>query len=184
MPAYTAEQAALLHKQMTEVVMAKVCSVFDDVWLAVNDIEHCFFRELQQKHSCHLLDQGSGNLGVRLQALAKASFMDARDTPIMFLGTDSPHVDIDRYQQALSALAHHDVAVGPVEDGGYDLIAMANNFPVLFRDIDWGTKSVFTETLNNIHNLNLSVKVLSVSFDLDRPEDLRRSPPELWRPRR
>ncbi len=179
MPRYTAEQAATLHKQMTEVVVTKVCSIFDDVWLAVDDIEHQFFQRLQQEHACQLQHQGLGDLGQRLQSLAAASFK-GESRPIMFLGTDSPHVNIGRYQQAMAALNNHDVVIGPVEDGGYDLIAMANYSPSIFDDIDWGSSTVFDKTISNISRLGLSVKALDMSFDLDYAEDLKRAPTNTW----
>jgi rSAM/selenodomain-associated transferase 1 len=179
MPEYTAEQAAALHKQMTEIVVSKVCSTFDDVWLAVDDIKHHFFKRLQQEHACHLQYQGLGDLGQRLQSLATASFKD-KSKSIMFLGTDSPHVNIGRYQQAAAALNNYDVVIGPVEDGGYDLIAMANYSPGIFDDIDWGLSTVFDKTITNIKQLGLSVKVLDMSFDLDYAEDLKRAPANTW----
>ncbi len=179
MPEYTAEQAVNLHKQMTETVMAKVCSIFDDVWLAVDDIEHPFFQTLLQKFTCKLKYQGDGDLGQRLQALSATSFAKD-DASIMFLGTDSPHVAIERYLQAAEALVNHDVAIGPVEDGGYDLIAIRSNFPEVFQNIDWGSNTVFDRTLNNINKLRLNVKVLGKSFDLDFAKDLKRALPDTW----
>lgn len=179
MPEYTAEQAANLHKQMVKTVVMKVCSIFDDVWLAVDDIEHPFFQALLQKFTCKLKYQGAGDLGQRLQALAAASFAKD-DAPIIFLGADSPHVAIERYQQAIDALTRHDVVIGPVEDGGYDLIAIRNDYPELFQNIDWGSNTVFDKTMNNINKLRLNVKVLDKSFDLDFAKDLRRALPDTW----
>jgi len=179
MPEYTAEQAANLHMQMTETVMTKVCNMFDDVWLAVDDMEHHFFHSLQQKHACQLQYQGLGNLGQRLKTLAAASFADS-DKPVMFLGTDSPHVNMSRYQQVASAIQHDDIVIGPVEDGGYDLISMAKYTPGVFDGIDWGSSTVFDKTMNYIDKLELNVKVLDLSFDLDDAVDLKRSPPNTW----
>jgi rSAM/selenodomain-associated transferase 1 len=179
MPEYTAEQAANLHMQMTEAVMAKVCNMFDEVWLAVDDVEHQFFHSLQQKHACRLQYQGLGNLGQRLNTLAAASFADS-DKPVMFLGTDSPHVSMSRYQQVTSSIQHDDIVIGPVEDGGYDLIAMRKHTPGVFDAVDWSSSTVFDKTIHNINKLELSVKVLDLSFDLDNAVDLRRSPPNTW----
>ncbi|WP_038248197.1 TIGR04282 family arsenosugar biosynthesis glycosyltransferase [Ghiorsea bivora] len=179
MPQYNAEQAAALHKQMTEAVITKVCSMFDDVWLAVDNIKHPFFTDLKQRFGFELHHQNHGDLGMRMRHLTAYSFA-TDDEPIMFLGTDSPHVNISRYQQVKRALTDHDIVLGPVDDGGYDLIAMHTYFPEVFDNITWGTDSVFSETIININNLDLIVKVLDTSFDLDHAEDLQRAPPHTW----
>ncbi|MCF6208958.1 MAG: DUF2064 domain-containing protein [Ghiorsea sp.] len=159
--------------------MTKVCSVFDDIWLAVDDVEHDFFKQLQVEFDFELCNQGKGELGNKLQTLSTASF-SLDDKPVMFLGSDSPHVNICRYQSAKNALTQHSVVIGPVEDGGYDLIGMTSHYPGVFDDIHWGTDSVFCETMNNISNLELNVNVLDISFDLDRAEDIKRAPPQTW----
>ncbi len=179
MPEYSAVEAAALHARMMETVLKKVCSCFDDVWLAVDDIHHEVVKSLVKRFRIELHAQVSGDLGKRLQALMRESL--ARDEkPLMFLGTDSPHVAIQRYQAAKTALKQHDIVVGAVEDGGYDLIAVRQNLPEVFEYIPWGSALVMRETLKNINKLNLDVKVLPTSFDLDKPEDLRRAPPASW----
>jgi len=179
MPVYSAKQAAELHKQMINTVLRKTCSVFDDIWLAVDDINHVFFKDMAKLHSFKLCHQGQGHLGQRLNHLMLQSF-DYDDEPIMFLGTDSPHVDVARYIQVQSSLSSHDMVIGPVEDGGYDLIAMNRFSPHVFDNINWGESDVFNKSMNNINELLAVIKVLDCSFDLDRPEDLERAPPQSW----
>lgn len=179
MPEYSAEQAAAVHQKMAYTVLLKVCSMFDDVWLAVDDMNHDFFKSLAQEFGVTLYTQGAGNLGDRLAGLSKASF-SLDDKAVLFLGTDSPHVDVQRYQDVESGLNDCDVVIGPVEDGGYDLIATASFQPELFQGIDWGSETVFIKTMSIINRLSLSVKVLETSFDLDRPQDLQRASPESW----
>jgi len=179
MAKYTAEQAAHLHEKMVISTLAKACDVFKDVWLAVDDQEHPFFKGVCKRFSPLLRSQSQGDLGERLKGLMVASFAKD-DSPVMFLGTDSPHVSRQRYKDANQALQSHDVVIGAVEDGGYDLIALKEPCSELFSGIDWGSESVFNETMNIINKLRLTVDVLSTSFDLDRPEDLDRAPPDSW----
>ncbi len=179
MPIYSAREAMGLHQKMIVSTLTKVLGHFNDVWLAVDDPKHVFFIQLRQRFDFTLCEQGSGNLGQRLQYLMDESFIQDA-CPIMFLGTDSPHVAAQRYLAASEALSTHTVAIGPVEDGGYDLLATKQDEPALFEGIDWGTSSVFQETMSNIKALKLRVKVLGLSFDLDRPEDIRRAPPASW----
>ncbi|MDQ7005594.1 MAG: TIGR04282 family arsenosugar biosynthesis glycosyltransferase [Ghiorsea sp.] len=179
MPQYSAQEAADLQQEMTATVLKKVCSLFDDVWLVVDDTKHPFFASLQADFTFDLQHQGDGNLGNRLERLLHRSF-SVDDEPVMFLGSDSPHIHITRYQQVISALQHHDIVLGAVEDGGYDLLATSVCEPLLFQGISWGSSSVLEETVVKAHHLKLSMQVLELSFDLDRAEDLRRAPPCQW----
>ena len=179
MPEYSAEEAAKLHTLMMQIVLEKACACFEHVWLAADDIHHEVIKSLVSRFKVELHAQAAGDLGNRLQKLMYASF-DMDDEPIMFLGTDSPHVGIQRYKDAEAALVRYDIVIGAVEDGGYDLIALKQNTPELFDNIDWGSESVLTQTLNHIKALGLDAKVLHVLFDLDRPEDLKRAPPSSW----
>ncbi|MDX8381893.1 MAG: TIGR04282 family arsenosugar biosynthesis glycosyltransferase [Ghiorsea sp.] len=179
MTKFTAEQAAQLHEEMVIKTLSKVCDVFEDVWLAVDDQEHPFFKGVCKRFSPLLCSQAQGGLGERLKGLMVASFAKD-DSPVMFLGTDSPHVSHQRYKEATQALQSHDVVIGAVEDGGYDLIALKKPYSKLFAGIDWGSDSVFRETMYVINHLELSAYVLSTSFDLDRPEDLERAPSDSW----
>lgn len=180
MPQYTAEQAALLQQKMTRAVLTKVCGVYDDVWLAVDNASHSFFQGLQSSElNIELHEQGQGSLGQRLQRLITASFA-IDNQPVLLIGSDSPHVHVSRYQQAERALEQHDIAIGPVEDGGYDFIGLSSDYPSIFTDIAWSTDVVFSQTLSNIKNLDLTFKALDCSFDLDRAEDIDRAPPHTW----
>jgi len=179
MPAYSAEQAAALQQLMTETVIAKVCSIYQDVWLAVDDVAHPFFQELTHTYKIQVCPQGEGTLGERMQHLMLESFR-SNQAPILFLGSDSPHINPERYMQAELHLGNHDIVIGPVEDGGYDLIAFQQNHPDVLRNIPWSTPSVRTETMNNIMSLKLSVHLLDESFDLDDANDLARALPHTW----
>ena len=178
-PEYDAEQATELHRLMLKATLTKVCSVFNDVWLAVDDVSHPYFAELKSDFAFKLKMQGKGDLGQRLRGLCEASF-DHDSSSIMFLGSDSPHVSLSRYKRAQEAIASHDVVIGPVEDGGYDLIALSKPYLKLFDGIHWGTDSVIDETMNIINGLKLKVHVLDMSFDLDRAQDIQRAPPASW----
>jgi len=178
-PEYSAEQATELHKLMLKATLTKVCSVFNDVWLAVDDVSHPYFAELKSNYAIKLKTQGKGDLGQRLKGLCEASF-GHDSSSIMFLGTDSPHVMLTRYRQVQEALVSSDVVIGPVEDGGYDLIALSKPCLDLFDGVHWGTHSVFEKTMNIINGLKLKVHVLEASFDLDRAQDIRRAPPASW----
>ena len=176
---YTVEQAAKLHEQMASTVIKKALKVCSDIWLAVDDIKHPFFMPYANHPHIKLFKQSGGELGERLARLHRQS-LSTDNQAILFLGTDSPHISPDRYYEANAQLKAHDIVIGPVEDGGYDLIGLKVWTPTVFQNINWGTATVFEETIHTINDLGLSVKALDMSFDLDRPQDIDRAPPHTW----
>lgn len=179
-PQYSAQEAANIQMQMTEAVLAKALASGAKVTLAVDDPTHPFFGHIHKTFSVPIIAQGTGNLGERMiHLLGHTSWLDQE--PIMFIGSDSPHVPIARYQQAEALIADCDVVIGPVEDGGYDLLYLAKNHAEVLIDIPWSTPNVFSKTINNINKLGLLVKLLDESFDLDTAADIARAPISTWR---
>ncbi len=116
-----------------------------------------------------LVAQAEGGLTERL--------VDAsRPHPHMFFGADTPDLDAGMIAAAMTALASHDVVIGPAEDGGYFLIGMQTARPELLTDMPWSTDQVFPETLRRCEVLGLAVALLPMLADCDRPEDLERWP--------
>ncbi len=178
-PRYTATEAAELHARMAAMVIDKACSVSDKVWLAADNETDPFFTELAAIHNISVCSQGSGTLGKRLTTLMTKFFAES-DECVLFLGSDSPHVPAARYREALGFLAASDVVIGPVEDGGYDLILIKQPYKELFKDIAWGSEHVYRQTIDACRRMQLKTHALRVSFDLDRAEDLDRAPPDSW----
>lgn len=170
MGAYTPEQAAALHAAMAAATIRKACRMFRHVWLAADAPDHPFF----QGFGVTLLPQGQGDLGSRMQRLLRQSFADAA-MAVMFVGTDSPHTPESRWRSAESMLQGAELVVGPVEDGGYDLIALGSCHPEVFDGIDWGSGRVLVQTRAAAGRAGLSLAELSLSYDLDRPQDIERA---------
>lgn len=116
-----------------------------------------------------LVEQAEGGLSERLIDASRAH-------PHIFFGADTPELTAPIVASALHALDDHDVVIGPAEDGGYYLIGMQTARPELLIDMPWSTDAVCTETLRRCQALDLSVAMLPVLADCDRPEDLSRWP--------
>jgi len=159
--------------------MHKACSVSDNVWLTVEDETDPFVTELAATHDISVCSQGTGGLGKRLTTIMMNLFAES-DESVLFLGTDSPHVSAARYREALGFLAASDVVIGPVEDGGYDLLVINQPHKELFKGISLVFKHVYRETIDSCRSMQLKTYALRVSFDLDRAEDLDRAPPDSW----
>jgi rSAM/selenodomain-associated transferase 1 len=175
---YSPEQAAGLHAGMAEAVIRRAARLFEFVCIAADDPAHSFFSDFDLP----LCPQGGGDLGARMSRLMFRGFADGADA-VLFLGTDSPHMPDSRLLQAAAALQGHEVVVGPVEDGGYDLIAM-RTAQGLFDEITWSSEKVLEQTLSRIRRLGLSCLQLDVGFDIDDPEDLERAVRSGWQPAR
>jgi uncharacterized protein len=119
--------------------------------------------------------QSGAGLGERLyRALADA----AAEAPfVAALGSDHPTLPLDLVHLAFARLeAGAPVVLGPAEDGGYYLIALAAAAlsPLLFADVDWSTDRVFPQTLARCRELGLEPALLPRAADVDTPADLRR----------
>ena len=119
--------------------------------------------------------QEAGGLGERLHGgLERAA---RRHDFVMAIGSDHPELSLERVHQGFEELERgHDVALGPAEDGGYYLIAVAADRLAreLFEGHAWSTSSVTSTTLARCDELGLSVAVLPIGSDVDTPADLDR----------
>jgi len=120
--------------------------------------------------------QEGADLGERLhRALAAAAAGGA--AAVAALGSDHPTVEVEVVEQAFAAIeAGADVALGPAEDGGYYLIALAAGAVRrrLFADVPWSTPGVLAATLARCAELGLRVRLLPAAADVDTPADLAR----------
>lgn len=174
MPEYSPRQAAGIHQAMAATVIHRAMRLFDDVVIAADQPEHPFFSHFD----CPVRPQGEGDLGERMARQMLAAFHDDVES-VLLLGTDSPHMPDERLRLAVEKLSMVDVVLGPVEDGGYDLIAMKQPWP-LFKAIQWSTSRVLRQSLDQIRKLGLSVSLLESGFDVDRAVDLKRAVANGW----
>lgn len=114
-----------------------------------------------------LVEQGEGDLGARLMRVA---------APAILLGADVPDLTAAHLTAAASALAEHEVVIGPAADGGYYLLGFAQPVPFLFTAMPWGTSAVLEETLGRLSTQGISPALLEPLADCDLPEDLAHWP--------
>jgi glycosyltransferase A (GT-A) superfamily protein (DUF2064 family) len=89
------------------------------------------------------------------------------------VGTDCPDLNAETMQRAFQALQSTDVVLGPASDGGYYLLGLKEPQPALFSDIPWGTDRVCKLTQTIARGQGLSVCLLEVLDDIDRPADFQ-----------
>ncbi len=123
--------------------------------------------------------QAGADLGARLHGALAAA---AAEAPfVAALGSDHPTLSADLVERAFALLAAGAaVVLGPAEDGGYYLIALAaERFPhgipgELFAEIDWSTERVLAQTLERCRALGVEPALLPAAADVDTPADLDR----------
>jgi hypothetical protein len=169
-PALGAGGAARLHEALVWhalAIAAQARPATLQLWCAP-DAAHPFFADCAARFGCELHAQRGADLGARM---ADAF---ARSSPLVLIGTDCPALTASHLVRAWQALATHDVAIAPAEDGGYVLIALARPAPALFADMAWGDAGVMARTRERIAAAALRCLELETLWDVDRPADYRR----------
>ena len=97
----------------------------------------------------------------------------ARNPGAILIGTDCPALSVADLQHAARLLcAGYEAVLAPAEDGGYALIALRRVAADTFRNIAWGSSTVFDETVKRLRGYRW--RALRTVWDVDRPEDLAR----------
>ena len=122
--------------------------------------------------------QGCGNLGMCMRrVLLKLQRGAKLDPRVILIGTDLPSLVEADLEEAIRALHHGSIVLGPSADGGYWLLGLGGNLlrPLAiwpFASIPWGTDAVLEAMLRRACQVGLKPVLLSGRQDLDRVTDL------------
>ncbi len=183
----TSEQAARLHAAFVADLVERLHPELFQLCLAwdlganagLQEAPPSSIADLDLKGLPALRQRGS-HLGARLCH----AFVDASDRAefLVALGSDHPTLDVEHLRRAFDLLAGGaPVVLGPADDGGYYLIGVRADTldRRLFEDIPWSTSRVFDITVERCRELGYRPALLPRSYDVDRPDDLRRLAAEL-----
>ncbi len=137
-------------------------AVYYSVKIRDNDI---WDNAIYQKHQ-----QFGGDLGIRMQNAFKAGF-EAGYNKIIIVGSDLYDLQPKHINQAFKALDSNSITIGPAEDGGYYLLGMKTLHKAVFENKNWGTETVFEDTIKNLKNE--SVFLLEQLNDVDTYDDIK-----------
>ena len=126
--------------------------------------------------------QGPGNLGTKM----KRQFLKTHHeqnlshqirNPILIIGSDLPSISHFELIQAIQALNHKEMVLGPSSDGGYWLIGLSKKLlnPLCtwpFSGINWGSDKVLQETIRLASLNQIDYQLLQTKNDLDNIMDL------------
>ncbi|MEP1486967.1 MAG: TIGR04282 family arsenosugar biosynthesis glycosyltransferase [Algibacter sp.] len=136
------------------------------VYYSVKIREHDIWDpEIYQKHK-----QEGEDLGVRMQNAFKNGFLSGYEK-IIIVGSDLYDLSPEIINKAFKELDNHDSVIGPAEDGGYYLLGMKTLHPSVFNVKNWGTNTVYKQTISHLANHNMYV--LEILNDIDTIEDLQ-----------
>jgi rSAM/selenodomain-associated transferase 2/rSAM/selenodomain-associated transferase 1 len=121
------------------------------------------------------LPQRGDGLGMRMASAFDDLFARGH-ARVVLVGSDLPTLPERPVRQALRLLRWRaDVVLGPAEDGGFYLIALAAPQPRLFEETGWGTPHVLERTLERARMLGLKTRLVDPWYDVDDVESLRRA---------
>ena len=120
----------------------------------------------------HKFVQSGKDLGEKMQnAFQKLFALNYQNCII--IGSDLFDLNEKMIIDAFQLLDKNDAVIGPAEDGGYYLLGLKNIIPAIFQNKNWGTSSVFADTLKDLENLK--VDLTEKLNDIDTFEDLEKS---------
>ena len=176
-PALGAVGAAALAERMLyhALAQAKAADVGPVELCAAPDATHPVLQAAAAEHGAGLTEQGTGDLGLRMQRAFARSLM-SHDRALL-IGTDAPALDAAVLREASNALHKHDAVFVPALDGGYALVGLRRADPRWFSDMSWSHDRVMEHTRERLRAADVRWAELAPVADIDEPADLAQLPP-------
>ncbi|MBI4533716.1 MAG: TIGR04282 family arsenosugar biosynthesis glycosyltransferase [Candidatus Melainabacteria bacterium] len=131
-----------------------------------------FFDDLKTRHGVKLVCQEGDDLGERMLHCVRSLLKNYQ--AVIVFGTDIPALPVISIKHALDSMRHWDVLLGPSLDGGYYAFGAKKAVDSMFVGIEWGSETVFGDTVKNCAGLGLELMFLDVLDDVDNIESLIR----------
>ena len=119
--------------------------------------------------SCEL--QIGETLGDKMQHAFKLIF-EKNFQKCIIIGSDCPELSVEIVNTAFNELDKYDAVIGEAQDGGYYLLGTKYLIPALFKNKEWSTANVFSQTIFDFKYEKLSYCTLPVLNDLDEEKDI------------
>lgn len=86
---------------------------------------------------------------------------------VCIIGSDVPLISTDHVYHSLRKLDHHDIVLGPSDDGGYYLIGSTRSLDEIVLWMTYSTSTVCEETLNLAKQYGYSTAIQHSMIDID-----------------
>lgn len=170
------ERAAALYADFVEEILKKLTGARNyDISLCISDKNDLSRFQNWLGAEREYTFQNGNDLGERMANCFQEAFAKNIDSAII-IGTDSPDLPPAYIDTAFHSLSHHDMVIGPAEDGGYYLIGFRKSGfnKTIFQNIRWSTATVYADTLTRTAGANLTLFQLPQWHDIDTIEDLKK----------
>lgn len=137
-------------------------AIYYSVKIRENDI---WDASIYQKHQ-----QRGNDLGIRMLNAFSEAFSNKYDK-VAIIGSDLFDLNPNHINEAFEELNNNDIVIGPAHDGGYYLLGMKSIYSQVFKNKDWGTSTVFNDTIKDLKNE--SIHLLETLNDIDVYDDLK-----------
>ena len=117
--------------------------------------------------------QSGRDLGERLHAAFEEAFADGCASACA-IGSDHPTLPSRFIDDAFTALADSDLAIGPAEDGGYYLLGLGKLHSGLLVGLPYSSPDLFAAVMEAADVGALEAKVLPLWYDVDDAGSLER----------
>lgn len=114
--------------------------------------------------------QMGNTLGERMKGAFSEGFAAGYDR-ICIIGSDMYDLNTQDIHAAFRILESCGAVIGPAQDGGYYLLGLKNQVPGIFENKEWGSDTVFTETIAHFNKMTYGI--LPVKNDVDYYEDIK-----------
>lgn len=119
----------------------------------------------------HFKKSGSGDIGQRMHRAFEDAFRSGYNH-VVIIGCDCPRIDTQLLTSAFEALNDNEMVIGPATDGGYYLIGLNKPTPEMFTGVQWGTDSVYQQTMAIAKDKKLRTVKVDELTDIDTADDL------------
>ncbi len=164
-----AEKALMIYLKLLEHTHAVADKVFADKAIFYSSkvqefdiLDYYKFPKFLQKGEDH---------GERMEGAFGQAFAQDYEKVIL-IGSDCFELSTELIEDAFEALDHHNVVLGPAQDGGYYLLGMDRHYPHLFKEKNWKSSDVLLDTLLDLKKLKLSYQLMPTLHDVEEEKDL------------
>ena len=163
---------ALLRHTLTKIRTLDEPDISKVLYLTGNLVDaHQHRLDLGVSPDIQIETQVGRDLGERLVNALEKKF-DEGFGKVIFIGTDTPLLNVEDIGYAINELSHCEVVIGPTRDGGYALIGFSACVPAILKGINWGTPRVYPQTVDLMRLHQVRWKSLAIGSDLDTFNDL------------
>lgn len=162
-----------LYKNFIKDLFEKTKQVSADIFICYTMEKESPLNDFFWQTSYKYFKQTGIDLGERMYNAFLHIFNNKYENCVL-MGSDFPDLPVNYIKSAFDELNKNDVVLGPCYDGGYYLIGLTNSSidNQYFKNINWSTSTVLTETLEKIDDKNKKYSLLQKWNDIDELSDL------------